>query len=87
MASHPSTSPGQVTIKLISMKTLSSGKLISATSGGFWLDSLELASNIQRALAGFGPAAVPQQNQFLHGRKVVFVPFAQIEWMIAEAPV
>lgn len=86
MASHPST-PGLVTIKLTSMKALSSGRVVSANSGGFWLDSLELASNIQRELAGVGQAAVPQQKQFLQGRKVVFVPFAQIEWMIAESPV
>jgi hypothetical protein len=45
-----------------------------------------LASNIQRELAGVGQAAIPQQKQFLQGRTVVFVPYAQIEWMIAEAP-
>jgi hypothetical protein len=45
-----------------------------------------LASNIQRELAGVGQAAIPQQKQFLQGRTVVFVPYAQIKWMIAEAP-
>jgi hypothetical protein len=85
MASHPST-PGLVTIKLASLKTPSSGRALSSNSGGVWLDSLELASSIQRELAGVGHAAVPQQKQFLQGRKVVFVPYAQIEWMIAEAP-
>jgi hypothetical protein len=87
MASHPSATPGLVTIKLTSLKAFSSARVISANNGGFWLDSLELAGNIQRELAGVGPAAVPPQKQFLHGRKVVFVPFAQIEWMVAESPV
>jgi hypothetical protein len=58
------------------MKALSSGRVVSANSGGFWLDSLELASNIQRELAGVGSSAVPPQKQFLQGRKIVFVPFA-----------
>ena len=84
MASNPNT-PGLVTIKISSVKTLSSGRAISSNSGGVWLDSLELASNIQRELAGVGHAAVPQEKQFLKGRKMVFVPYAQIEWMIAES--
>jgi hypothetical protein len=83
MSSLPST-PGLVTIKLACLKTPSSGRVMSSNSGGVWLDSLELASCIQKE-SGVGQAAVPPQKEFLHGRKIVFAPYAQIEWMIAEA--
>lgn len=84
MTPAPNTS-GLVTIKVTFLKTPHSGRGIASNNGGVWFESLELAGAIQRELAGVGPAAVPPQKQFLQGRKTVFVPYAQIEWMIAEA--
>lgn len=63
-----------------------SGNLLRTTSAGVWIDSLELAASIQRALAGVGARAVPPDKQFVKNRKVLFVPFTQIAWILADKP-
>ena len=84
------TAPGAERLVLLKASFLDephSGNLIKLTPAGVWIDSPELAASIQRALAGVGPKAVPPEKQFLRDRKVLFVPFTQIVWILANRPV
>lgn len=83
------TAPGAerlVLLKAIFLDEPHSGSLVKMTTTGVWIDSLELASSIQRALAGVGAKAVPPEKQFLKNRRVLFVPFTQIAWILADRP-
>jgi hypothetical protein len=73
-----------VLLKATFLKAPCSGNLVRTTQAGVWIDSLELASAIQRVLAGVTHEAVPSDEQFLRNRKVLFIPFAQIEWILSE---
>jgi hypothetical protein len=73
-------------VKVTFLKEPHSGKALLSTPSGIWIESLELGGAIQRAIAGVGSAAVPANKQFLEGRKVLFLPFTQIEWILADAP-
>jgi hypothetical protein len=57
---------------------------MSMNSAGIWIDSLEVAAAIQRALAGVGHAAVPHDKQFLQNRTIMFIPHSQVEWILSQ---
>jgi hypothetical protein len=86
MSTQPSATGHAVMLKVTFLKQPQSGVAATMTSGGVWFDSLELASAVQRELSGVGPKAVPPEKQFLKNRKLMFVPFSQIEWILSDHP-
>jgi hypothetical protein len=84
MASQPLGGTNLVTLKVSFLTEPHSAKAVASNSGGIWIESLELAGAIQRAAAGVGHKAVPEEKRFVKSaHPLLFVPFSQIEWMIA----
>jgi hypothetical protein len=84
MATQPAPGASNlILIKVTFLKEPHSGRALKSNAGGVWIDALELAAAIQRAAAGVGHAPVPQDKQFLKGRSILFIPFNQIEWILA----
>jgi hypothetical protein len=90
MASQPTGGGNLLTLKVLFLKEPHSAKAISSNSGGIWIESLDLAASIQRAAPAVGHAAVPPEDQFTKATEatnpLLFVPFSQIEWMLAYSP-
>jgi hypothetical protein len=87
MASQPVGGGNVLTLKVSFLKEPQSAKAITSNSGGIWIESLDLAAAIQGAAAGVSHAAVPPEGQFTNTTNpLVFVPFSQIEWMLAYSP-
>ena len=87
MASQPIGGGNLLTLKVSFLKEPQSAKAISSNSGGIWIESPDLAAAIQGAAAGDGHAAVPLEGQFTNTTNpLLFVPFSQIEWMLAYSP-
>jgi hypothetical protein len=87
MASQPIGHGNLLTLKVSFLKEPQSATAISSNSGGIWTESLDLAAAIQRTGAGVGHAAVPPEEKFTNTTNpLLFVPFSQIEWMLAYSP-
>jgi hypothetical protein len=84
MSTNASGAQHLVTLKVTFLKQPHSGVAVAMNAGGVWFDSLDLAGAIQRELAGVGHEAIPQEKRFVKHRKMMFVPFSQIEWILAD---